>query len=117
MLVKDSRLSNATENIYERRSDKRRLRRLNWGKTLNINDEFLSECIIANSSRNGACLRILRFVYIPQYFLLYIDNSSVIFEGEVIWRNGRELGCKLSDRPCRAKSTVIRRMRDRYYEL
>lgn len=101
----------------ERRSEKRRLQRLNWGKTLSIGEVFISECLITNLTGRGAGLHIVRQVNIPRYFLLYVDFSSAVFEAELIWRNGAALGCKLAEPLQSARSTVVKRMRTRYYGL
>lgn len=102
---------------FERRGERRRLQRLNWGKVITIREAFLSECIIANLTSKGACLRIMQEVHIPDYFLLYIDVSGAVLEGGVIWRHGYELGCKFADAPYIATSALSRRMRAKYYGI
>jgi hypothetical protein len=103
------------EFLSERRGEKRRQKRLGWGKTLSIQNEFLSECMIANLTSKGACLRIARRVFIPRYFLLYDDNTGVVLEGEVIWRKDMELGCKISATSHIARAAIANRMRAKYY--
>ncbi len=105
------------ERGLERRSHKRRIYRLNWGKILSPHYDFLSESIIANFTSQGACLRIMRDVDIPHSFLLYWDNSEAVFEGVIIWRMGPELGARLATTPDRERSAVARRMREKYYGL
>lgn len=102
---------------HERRREKRRIQRLNWGKTLSISEVFISECVITNLTVKGAGLHIVRQVNIPRYFLLYVDLSSAVFEAELIWRNGAALGCKLAEPHHSARSAVVRRMQTRYYGL
>ena len=115
----------SASNIYdlchrhrlERRGEKRRIQRLNWGKTLSINEIFLCECVISNLTSKGAGLHLMRQVYIPRFFLLYVDISCALYEAELIWRNGATLGCKLAVSLQGARSPVIRRMQARYYGL
>lgn len=101
----------------ERRSERRLIKRMNWGKTLSIRSEFLSECQIANQTSKGACLRIARRVHIPRFFLLYNDNSGVILEAEVIWRRGMDLGCQFAGKPNKSRAELARRMCARYYGI
>ncbi len=113
----DDLIDRADKRVYERRGQKRRIYRLNWGKLLSLEREFLSEAIMANFSTNGACLRIARRIVIPPFFLLYNDNSGDIFEGEVIWRMGSDLGARLATTTHRDRSAVARRMREKFYIL
>lgn len=103
--------------VVERRGERRRVTRLNWGKTLSIKNEFLSECLIANLTSQGACLRIVRYVDIPGFFLLYEDASGIVRQGEVIWRKGLSVGCRFTLMPIGARIAVARRMRAKYYSL
>lgn len=104
-------------SYLERRSERRLIKRLNWGKMLSIRNEFLSECLITNQTSMGARLRIARHVDIPRVFLLFDDNTRGIFEGETIWRTGRDLGCKITGKPHEAHADLVRRMCSRYYGL
>lgn len=101
----------------ERRGEKRLIKRLKWGKILSIRNEFISECQIANQTSAGARLRVIKLVYIPRLFILFDDNTEALLEGEVIWRNGMELGCKLSAQPPKARCVIARRMCSRFYGL
>ena len=62
-------------------------------------------------------MRIMRGVIIPPSFLLYSDNSGAVFQGEVIWRVGSDLGARLATTTDRDLFAVATRMREKYYEL
>lgn len=101
----------------DRRGEKRRIAHLKWGKALDCADRFLCECVLSNRTRGGACLRLARNITLPQKFQLYDDDSDEIFDAQVIWRRGGEIGCRLSLTPRTDKAPVARRMRERYYAL
>lgn len=105
------------ESYLERRVEKRLIKRLRWGKMLSIRNELLSECLIANQTSKGACLRIARYVYIPRLFILYDDCTGALHEGEVIWKKGMDLGCKFAGKPRNARTVTARRMCSKYYGL
>jgi hypothetical protein len=117
LLFDDKNIGCSRRYGYERRGEKRRLQRLNWGKTLTLGDEFLSECLIVNLTGKGACLRIARPVYVPRFFLLFIDYSGALFEGEAIWRHGAQLGCKLVESSHANGAIIARHMCGKYYAL
>lgn len=100
----------------ERRSERRRDARLKWGKTLDVADRFLCECLIADRTSGGARLKLTRSLSLPARFYLYEDDGGAVFSAAVVWRRGREIGCRLSLAPL-AKRDIVRRMRSRYYAL
>lgn len=101
----------------ERRREQRRAMRLKWGKTLDAADRFLCECVISNRNSGGACLRLARNITLPQKFQLFEDDKGELFDAQVVWRRGAEIGCRLSRTPTQDKARVVRRMRERYYAL
>lgn len=107
-----ARLSDAPR---DRRGDLRRKARLRSGKALDERDRFLCDCVIADRSADGACVRLARNVALPQKFRLYDDVAEALFAATVVWRRGADIGCRLSPAP--GKAQVVRRMRAPYYAL
>lgn len=105
------------ESPSDRRNEKRRSARLRWGKALDGADRFLCECLVNNRTRGGACLRLARNVTLPRKFQLYEDDSGELYEAQVVWRRGAQIGCRLSLTPKPDKADVARRMRSRYYAM
>jgi hypothetical protein len=101
----------------DRRGEKRRTARLKWGKALDCADRFLCECVLNNRTSEGACLRLARNITIPQRFQLYEDDSGEIYEAQVVWRRGGEIGCRLAPAPTENKPRVAQRMRGQYYAM
>lgn len=101
----------------DRRGENRRAVRLQWGKALDCADRFLCECVLSNRTRDGACLRLARNITLPQKFQLYDDDSGALFDAQVVWRRGAEIGCRLSRAPTRNKPRLAQRMRGQYYAM
>ncbi len=101
----------------ERRKELRRAARLKWGKALDCADRFLSDCLVADRTDDGARLKLLRNVSPPQRFYFYEDESGGLFLARIVWRRGGEIGCRLSDATTLDKERLKRRMRSRYYAL
>jgi len=101
----------------DRRREQRRGAHLKWGKTLDRADRFLCECVFANRTSGGARLRLARNIALPQKFQLYEDDSGNIFDAQIVWRRGGEIGCRLSRAPKQDKTRVVRRMQERCYAL
>lgn len=101
----------------ERRQEKRRAVRLNWGKTLDGGDRFLCECLIVNRGDGGVRLRLARALVIPARFQLFDDGDGLLYAARLVWRRGQEVGCRLARAPTPGKPQVLRRMRGPYYAL
>ena len=101
----------------DRRNEKRRVARLRWGKALDRADRFLCECVVSNRTSDGACLRLTRNVVLPQRFQLFEDDTGALFDAQVVWRRGAEIGCRLARAPTQDKARVARRMLSRYYAI
>lgn len=101
----------------DRRGETRRAARLKWGKALDASDRFLCECVLSNRTSEGACLRLARNVTLPQRFQLYEDDSGALFDAQIVWRRGGEIGCRLARTPTPDKAGVAWRMRSRYYAM
>jgi len=101
----------------DRRRERRRITHLKWGKALDCADRFLCECVMCNRTTGGACLRLARNIVLPTKFQLFDDDSGAIFDAQVVWRRGGEIGCRLSLSPNSDKTRLARRMRQRYYAL
>lgn len=105
------------ESPCERRGESRRKARLRSGKALDERDRFLCDCIIADRSIDGACVRLARNIVLPQRFQLYDDVAGALFAAVIVWRRGAEVGCRLSRAPMPGKTQVVRRMSAPYYAL
>ncbi len=101
----------------ERRREKRREVRLNWGKALDVSDRFLCDCVVMNRSHGGARLRLARRIVLPASFHFFDEAQSALFAGSVVWRQGDLIGCRLALEPFRDKEQVVKRMSGRYYAL
>ena len=101
----------------ERRREARRPRRLRWGKTLDADDRFLTECLVVNRTIGGARLHLARNIVLPTRFQLFEDDAGVISGAEVVWRRAHEIGCRLALTPTPGKQSIVDRMRARYYAL
>jgi hypothetical protein len=105
------------EASAERRQEKRRAVRLNWGKTLDAGDRFLSECLIVDRGGGGVRLRLARVVVLPSRFQLFDDADGLLYAARLVWRRGQEAGCRLARQPTPDKPQVLRRMKGPYYGL
>lgn len=101
----------------DRRRESRRPRRLRWGKALDADNRFLTECPVVNRSLGGACLRPAGNIILPARFQLFEDDTGGISVAEAVWRRKREIGCRVAITPSREKQAIIDRMRARYYAL
>lgn len=101
----------------DRRREKRRRVRLNWGKALNVAERFLCDCLIVNRSAGGARLRLARRIALPKTFLFFDDVAGALYAAEVVWRQGELVGCLLAREPLRDRKEVVKRMANRYYAL
>jgi hypothetical protein len=101
----------------ERRQDRRRGVRLNWGKALDASDRFLCECLVVNRSRGGARVRLARRIGLPLRFHFFDDAEKALYDARVVWRQGDLVGCRLALSPLRNKQEVVKRMSGRYYAV
>jgi hypothetical protein len=104
------------ESSADRRREKRRPVRLNWGKALDAGDRFLSECLIVVRG-GGVRIRLARVVAIPPRFQLFDDADGLLYAARLVWRRGQEAGCRLARQPIVDRPQVLRRMRGPYYAL
>lgn len=101
----------------DRRRENRRPCRLRWGKALDLNNRFLTECLVVNRTLGGARLRLARNIVVPTRFQLFEDDTGAISAAEVVWRRAHEIGCRVTPTPSQEKQAIIDRMRARYYAL
>jgi len=101
----------------DRRREKRRIVRLNWGKALDGGDRFLCDCLIVNRGEGGVRLRLARALVVPARFQLFDDADGLLYAARLVWRRGQEVGCRLARVPTAGKPHVIRRMKGPYYAL
>jgi hypothetical protein len=60
------------------------------------------DCVIANFTRHGACLRFAGRASVGDHIVLVVWSSGVAFEAQVRWRAADEIGVKfLSSRDLR----------------
>lgn len=108
------RLSDAAA---DRRREKRRDVRLNWGKALDLSDRFLCDCRVVDRAPGGVRLRLARMIAAPTRFHFFDEAEGALYAAQVVWRRGAEIGCRLSMSPLRGKAHVARRMSGRYYAV
>ncbi|MGJ0508728.1 MAG: PilZ domain-containing protein [Methylocystis sp.] len=106
-----------SESAPERRREKRRGVRLNWGKALDVSERFLCDCRIVDRATGGARLHLVRNITPPARFYLFDEAEGAVYAALIVWRQGAEIGCRLSLSPLRDKAHVAQRMKGRYYAL
>lgn len=106
-----------SDKPVDRRRESRRPRRLRWGKALDADNRFLTECLVVNRTAGGACLHLARNIILPARFQLFEDDTGAISAAEVVWRRRYEIGCRVAIAPSPEKQAIIDRMRARYYAL
>jgi len=78
----------------EKRSERRRRTRLRAGKILDCRNAFLIECLVHDRSPDGARLRLVAPVALPDSIRLFEDEDRRLAAADVIWRNGQEIGIR-----------------------
>lgn len=106
-----------SDKAPERRRDRRRDVRLNWGKALDLSERFLCDCRIVDRASGGVRLRLVRNIAPPPRFYLFDEAEGAVFAAQIVWRRGSDIGCRLSTSPLRDKVHVARRMKGRCYAL
>lgn len=106
-----------SEAAPDRRHDRRREVRLNWGKALDMNERFLCDCRIVDRAPGGVRLRLIRDISPPTRFYLFDEAEGALFAAHIVWRRGSDVGCRVSLSPLRNKTRVVMRMKARYYAL
>jgi hypothetical protein len=101
----------------DRRREKRREVRLNWGKALDLSERFLCDCRIVDRVVGGVRLRLVRNISPPARFYLFDEAEGMLFSAQIVWRRGSDVGCRISLSPLRDKTFVVERMKARYYAL
>jgi hypothetical protein len=110
-------LSASRPQFVERRSEVRRAIRLQSGKVLNDKDQFLTEFIFRNRTRDGIQLKLATRVSLPKLVQLYDDRRRELIVARVIWQNGGDVGCRVTHVPPGSKEKLIARLRERYYAV
>jgi hypothetical protein len=103
----------------EKRSRDRRRTRLRTGKVLDARNRFIIECTVHDRSPQGARIRLLRTVEVPQTLRLYDDERQTLTTASIIWRRNLEIGlCFLWETgESRIKITELEALARRYYAI
>jgi hypothetical protein len=78
----------------EKRAEMRKRTRLRSGKILDTKNKFLIECQVHDRSPQGARLRLVANVSAPSRIRLFDDESKIVRDARVVWRNNQELGVR-----------------------
>ena len=113
------RREEASSSAPEKRSRDRKRTRLRTGKILDPHNKFIIECTVHDRSVQGARVRLLRTVRVPQTLRLYDDERQTLTTASIVWRRNLEIGlCFLweSDES-RIKITDLEALARRYYAI
>ena len=78
----------------DKRAEARKRTRLRSGKVLDTKNKFLIECLVHDRSPQGARLRLVANVSAPNRIRLFDDESKVVRDARVVWRNNQDLGVR-----------------------
>ena len=73
-----------------------RSRALLAGKLIVGNGSISSDCTIRDMTDKGARIRISRAVGLPKAVMLLVVKEALVFEANVAWRRGDELGLEFT---------------------
>jgi len=77
--------------MLERRHSQR-ARTLRAGKIVFNNKTSVIDCMVRNTSRNGACLLVASVIGIPSTFDLLIEGDGASRSCKMVWNNQNRIG-------------------------
>jgi len=77
--------------MLERRHSER-ARTLRAGKIVFNNKTSVIDCMVRNTSRNGACLLVASVIGIPSTFDLLIEGDGASRSCKMVWNNQNRIG-------------------------
>ncbi|MDJ0931785.1 PilZ domain-containing protein [Breoghania sp.] len=92
--------------------------RLRMGKIADLDDRFVSECVIRDLSPGGARLVLSAKISLPAIIVLFDELEDTIVPTTVRWRCGNETGINFDVPPAKLKHFRLSRLRSlahRYY--
>jgi hypothetical protein len=101
----------------DRRTEARRNARLQAGKLISVRGRFVADCIIRDRTKNGARLKLAKHAPLRKEMLFYDDQTRAICAASIIWRQGLNVGCVMSELPGKDKSKFIAALEQRYYAM
>lgn len=109
----------SSASIPEKRSRNRRRTRLRSGKILDVHNTFITECALHDRSAQGARIRLLRSIGVPQILRLYDDERQTLTTATIMWRHNLEIGlCFLPESDeSRIKTADLKALARRYYAV
>ncbi len=110
-------LSETQPKPIERRAETRRSARLQSGKVLNQQDQFLTEFSFRNRTSVGVQLRLAKRVCLPKLVKLYDDSGDALIAARVVWQRGADVGCRIKCASLVASEKLRSRLRGRYYAV
>lgn len=70
----------------------RRRRMLKRGRIMAHRNLSTIDCVVRDGTENGARLKVVSQLQVPDEFRLINDTDETSFDCRVIWRNGDEMG-------------------------
>ena len=103
----------------EKRSRDRKRTRLRTGKILNSHNRFIVECTVHDRSVQGARIRLLKTVNVPQILRLYDDERQTLTTASIMWRRNLEIGLCFQGESdtSRIKIAELEALARRYYAI
>jgi hypothetical protein len=89
-LRKNSRL-----RAMEKRVEPRFRTRLRTGMVLDLDDMFITSCLIRDRSANGARLKLPVDIFVPGEFLFYDEELQTMMRVERRWYRNEEVGVRV----------------------
>ena len=102
------------------RRHRRRAMRLRMGKIADLDDHFLSECVIRDLSDGGARLVVSQQTALPDVIILFDELDATIVPATIRWRRGNEAGICFEVLPAELRqfrSSRLRSLAHRYYAV
>jgi hypothetical protein len=106
------------EPSADRRGGDRHRTRLRTGKIADGAGRFIVECIVYDRSVEGARLRPIGDIVVPDGICLYDDEHGTLVAALVTWRRGSELGIAFAaERNPPDLDALSRRLGGKYYAI
>jgi hypothetical protein len=101
----------------ERRREKRAATRLQSGKVLDASGRFLVDFLFVNRGSGGARITLANRMPLARQIWLYEDLNRICRSAEVVWQNGRMVGCRFKPADAPLDARLLRRYHAKFYAL